>query len=115
MLFILLGSHFPDLLHVGNMAFIPTGDTEKLLIIIISYYWFVSWRNWENVSKVDAIKKKQGPFSFREKRGIKEIGFFGFGDRPFHKLNKMFSLLLNAYKIYIPVQKQLSCTRLRMQ
>lgn len=60
------------------MAFIPAGDTEKSFLALVIITSFLYWRNGESVSKIDAIRKKQEPFFFREKRGIKETKISGF-------------------------------------
>lgn len=50
----------------------------------------------------------------QENRNLRNqmTGFHKLSFRQFHKLSKMFSLLLNAYKICILGQKGLSCTYL---
>lgn len=91
------------------MAFIPAEDTDKLFLAFVIITLFLYWGNWENVSTLGAIRKKTRRLLFHiEKRNKSKESKCMFLlalaiVRQLHKLNKMCSLLLNAYKIYIPV------------
>lgn len=104
-----------------HMAFIPAGDTDKLFLAFVIITLFLYWRNWESVSKLGAIRKKTRRLLFEIEKGNKSkeskcLFLLALAiARQLHKLNKMCSLLLNAYKIYTLAQKQQSHTRLRMQ
>lgn len=98
------------------MAFIPAGDTDKLFLAFVIITLFLYWRNSESVSKLGATRKKKRRLLFQIEKGNKSkeskyLFLLALAiTRQLDKLNKICSLLLNAYGIYIFVQKQQSHT-----